>query len=132
MFIRSISKVLLVLSFVVTAPALAKEEHDHGKGAHGGEVKELGGEFHIEAARKGDKVLIYVLDAGGEKSASLTQHGGGSITVVASGSKPQKSEIDKGSPFSTAEVIVPSSGKVTVLVSVKIGGKSTTTKFVFK
>jgi hypothetical protein len=118
----------------VAAPAARAgkdHQHQHAAGPHGGDVESLGDGLHVEAVRKGGTVFVYVLDGAGAKDASLTQHDGGSITVVAAGGKPEKTEIEKGSAFSKAELKVPPSGKIAVMVSVKIAGKSATAKFSF-
>jgi hypothetical protein len=131
---RSIFRSLLLLAVTAAAPAAVAGKdhlHQHATGPHGGAVESLGDGLHVEAVRKGETIFVYVLDGAGTKDASLTQHDGGSITVVAPGGKPQRTEIEKGSAFSKAELKVPASGTIAVMVSVKIAGKSVTAKLTF-
>lgn len=133
MFGRLISRFLLALGLVVSSgAALANDDHDHLKGPHGGEVKGFGDKLHIEAVRKGAAVSLFVLDGDGKRDATVAKHGGGSITVLAPGAKQEKVELAAGQDFSKAEAKAPEEGKVTVLVTVKIEGKTVTATFGFE
>ncbi len=129
---RFSSKVGLSISSVILSVNLfAGSDHTHGSGPHGGIVKEFGSKNHLEAVRKGEQISFYVLDAEGEKSAKISKHSGGSITVAGVGKAPEKKSITSGSEFNEESVKGPAKGKVTAIVNLGIEGKNTTAKFSF-
>lgn len=132
MFKRLSSSLVLVSGLLFALPLFAGSGHSHPKGPNGGDVKEFGSKHHIEATREGAKVSIYLLDGEGTGSASIAKHSGGTVTVIAPGKSQEKTEIKADGPFSNSSVSVPASGKVTVLVVLKVNGKGMSAKFSFK
>ena len=105
--------------------------HGGSKGPHGGTVQDFGDKYHMEGVAEGGTAKFYLLDGDG-KAATLEKHEGGSITVLATGKKPETTPISKDGAFTAAEAPLIGQGKLTATVNVKSGGKSYSAKFKFE
>ncbi len=130
MFKKLISRLSLACVLLGATASLAEGDHPHDKGPHGGDVRGFG-KYHMEGVKQGEKATFYLLGDDGKTAATIAKHEGGTITIIAPGKAQEKTAIAAGNNFSETSVNVPAAGKITVLVSIKEGGKNTSTKFSF-
>lgn len=119
--------ILFSLSVLVTTQASAHES----EGPHGGVLTDFGDDYHLEGVLKDGTAHFYLLNESG-KAATIKKHGGGSISIVASGEGVKTTNIPDSESFSHISAPVAGKGNITAKLKLKVGSKTHTAKFKFK
>jgi hypothetical protein len=116
-------KISLAFALLAATPIAAYAHGTPPAAAHGGQVAEDSSENWVELVIKGDRLDVYVLDEAKAPvpSAKLT----GKATVLVGGKSQSVTLVPGDANSLTGKLDPAATGKVTAVLSLSVGGKST-------